>query len=71
MENTNIFIHWKGTNICMDFTCSCGYTAHVDGSFIYNIRCSQCLKIYKMPKDIQLVEVEKGAKLQPDFVHTV
>lgn len=35
MENINYegptgFIQWKGTDVCMDVYCKCGYHSHID-----------------------------------------
>ena len=57
----NLFIQWKGTDLCADFRCSCGNGAHICGeSFVYAIKCSHCGKVWMTPHTVQLVEVPPG-----------
>lgn len=44
-----VFIQWKGTDVCLDFTCECGFTGHFDGYFAYVLRCRGCGKEWEMP----------------------
>lgn len=44
-----VFIQWKGTNVCLDFTCECGHHGHFDGYFAYVLRCTYCGKTWEMP----------------------
>lgn len=48
-EETNAFIQWKGTDVCLDFRCECGGTCHFDGYFAYVIECPHCDKRWEMP----------------------
>jgi hypothetical protein len=59
------FIQWKGTNICMDFYCKCGYDNHYDGYFAYFVQCSKCSQIYKMAQSIEMEEVDTAAPHDP------
>ena len=43
------FIQWKGTDVCMDFYCSCGGYGHIDGMFVYYIKCADCGQVYASP----------------------
>lgn len=45
----NVFIQWKGTNVCMDFHCECGEHLHFDGYFAYAVKCPSCLVAWEMP----------------------
>lgn len=45
----NCFIQYKGTDICMDFHCSCGDYGHIDAEFAYFIKCNSCGAIFEMP----------------------
>lgn len=56
-NDTNVFIQWKGTDVCLDFHCSCGQSHHIDAYFVYNIQCT-CGKIWEMPHSFHLIEVE-------------
>lgn len=46
---TNAFIQWKGTDVCMDFRCECGFDGHVDGFFAHAVECPQCKQRWEMP----------------------
>jgi hypothetical protein len=56
IEGTNVFIQWKGTDVCLDFRCECGAEGHLDSDFAYSLRCAECGKSWSMPHTIQLVE---------------
>jgi ribosomal protein S27E len=47
-SEADMFIQWKGTEVCMDFRCPCGAEGHVDASFAYYVRCHGCGAIYEM-----------------------
>lgn len=47
-SEVRMFIQWKGTDLCVDFTCPCGGDGHFDGMFAYSIRCPQCGAVYEM-----------------------
>jgi len=51
------FVQWKGTDICCDFTCTCGLTAHLDEEFMYYVRCSSCGAIWESPSSIPFKQV--------------
>lgn len=58
--DATMFIQWKGTGICMDFTCGqCESSGHVDGDFPYFIRCGGCGAVYEMGTQVR-------ARLCPD-----
>ncbi|TQI72296.1 hypothetical protein JM79_3254 [Gramella sp. Hel_I_59] len=48
------FMQFKNTDICLDFTCSCGEANHYDGYFAYEIACGNCKKIYKLSDKIEV-----------------
>lgn len=61
------FMQWKGTDVCMDFHCLCGAHHHVDGMFVYAIRCMPCGRLYEMPWYIQPILIDETVpKLNPD-----
>ena len=47
-------IHWKGTDVCMDFHCTCGAHSHFDGDFCYVYKCPSCGRRWKMPTELEL-----------------
>lgn len=55
----NGWIQWKGTDVCMDVYCSCGYHSHIDASFAYYVRCPKCKRVYFMNGHIELIEIKE------------
>ena len=53
------FIQWKGTDVCIDihFPC-CGTFIHVDGYFMYAIKCPACGIYYKVSDSIMIVQLK-------------
>ena len=49
------WIQWKGTNVCMDLTCECGWSGHHDGDFFYYMRCPSCKRVYAVGQNIKLI----------------
>jgi len=47
-SDAEMFIQWKGTDVCLDFYCPCGTHGHFDGMFAYAVRCPHCNAIYEM-----------------------
>jgi len=59
-KTKNNFIQWKGTDICMDFYCDCGFHNHYDGQFAYFVQCGGCKQIYKMAESIEMEKVDSA-----------
>lgn len=53
----SVFIQYKGTDICLDFTCACGHSAHYDGYMAYTLRCPECGRFFAMEQFPRLTEV--------------
>jgi hypothetical protein len=53
------WIQWKGTDVCMDIQCKCGYMSHVDAEFAYNVKCPECGTVYMCNGHIELIEIEQ------------
>jgi hypothetical protein len=51
------WIQWKGTDVCMDFHCECGFHGHIDADFVYFIKCSKCNRVYMCNGHIELIEL--------------
>jgi len=49
------WIQWKGTGVCMDTHCSCGYHGHVDADFFYFYECPKCRKKYAVGQTVKLI----------------
>lgn len=50
-KEPNAFVQYKGTDICLDFTCTCGEVGHFDGYFAYVLKC-RCGLMWQMPSNI-------------------
>lgn len=53
------WVQWKGTDVCMDIHCKCGYHSHIDAEFAYNVECPQCHTVYMCNGYIELIELEE------------
>lgn len=51
---TQAFIQWKNTDVCLDFRCECGWSGHYDGDFAYTLRCGGCERVWEMPSTVRL-----------------
>lgn len=60
IDGTHAFIQWKGTDVCLDFTCECGAVGHFDGLFAYALRCPGCGKAWDMPHTVGLIPAQAG-----------
>lgn len=49
---SNVFIQWKGTDLCCDLRCLCGKHSHFDGDFAYVLKCPTCDRLWEMPTDV-------------------
>lgn len=55
------WIQWKGTDVCMDVHCACGRISHVDGDFVYHVKCPHCGRVYFCNGNIELIEMEEDS----------
>lgn len=67
MDETSVFVQWKGTEACLDLHCLCGYHGHFDGLFAYFVGCGQCGRVYEMPHTFTLTPVDKDEPLVEAF----
>lgn len=51
------WIQWKGTDVCIDLHCVCGQGGHVDGDFMYRLKCPKCGRQYLAGQNITLIEL--------------
>lgn len=66
--NGDMFIQWKGTNICMDvWTPCCNAQLHVDGYFCYALRCPDCGKTYELGTKVTMTLTEDAGLV--DLAH--
>lgn len=54
----NVFIQYKGTDLCADIWCDCGKHLHVDDYFAYAVQCPYCKAVYELPSFVNAVKVE-------------
>ena len=50
------WIQWKGTEVCMDITCSCGEQSHIDADFAYHFEC-KCGKKWAIGCNVSLFQL--------------
>jgi hypothetical protein len=50
------WIQFKGTELCMDVHCKCGELTHIDGMFVYFLKCASCGTVYELNGNIELIE---------------
>lgn len=53
------WIQWKGTDVCMDIHCECGYHSHIDSDFAYYVKCPKCKKVYMCNGHIELIKIDE------------
>ncbi len=54
------WIQWKGTDVCMDVHCECGYDGHVDGEFVYYWRCPSCKSLFALGANVRLIRLNNA-----------
>ena len=65
------WIQWKGTNVCMDTYCKCGYHGHIDDEFFYYYKCPKCNTGYAVGSNVKLIELtEDQSKYVAAQTHT-
>lgn len=64
MSTSTARLQWKGTDACVDFTCQCGFEGHIDGYFLYYLKCPECQKVWRMDPSISLTE-ERSPHIDP------
>ena len=52
------WLQWKGTDVCIDIRCPCGWHGHLDGDFLYHVECPECRTVYALNGHIELVKLE-------------
>ncbi len=50
-------LQWQGTSACVDFECACGERGHLDGEFLFNVKCGACGRLYAVSPYVQLIPV--------------
>ena len=57
MSDTNMYIQYKGTDLCADLYCDCGTHLHVDEYSAYAVQCWNCKAIWELPQNVTMVKV--------------
>ncbi len=52
------WIQWKGTEVCMDIRCGCGYVSHIDAEFAYFVKCPACKQVYNVDPHVRLIPLD-------------
>lgn len=56
---SSVFVQWKGTEVCADFSCKCGSHQHICREmFMYSIKCTSCGQHYKVQSTLFLAPCE-------------
>jgi hypothetical protein len=53
------WVQWKGTDVCMDVYCKCGYHSHIDAEFAYHVKCPSCGTVNMCNGHIEMIELEE------------
>lgn len=61
------WIQFKGTDICMDVHCVCGYFGHVDDDFVYYVKCPACHRVYMVNGYVELVLLTNAEATSKDL----
>lgn len=64
-RSAEVFIQWKGTEVCLDFWCACGFDGHLDAMFAYQLRCTGCGRVWDMPQTVTLAEAQGDGHVPP------
>jgi hypothetical protein len=64
------WIQFKGTELCMDVRCGCGELTHIDGGFIYFLKCGACGQVYELNGHIQLIPREASELEETDIAES-
>lgn len=60
VPGTNVFIQYKGTDLCADLYCDCGTHLHYDGYFAYAVKCWGCGSVWELPQMVTMKKVESS-----------
>ncbi len=63
-DDPHAWIQWKGTDVCADIHCACGAFGHIDGQFMYFVKCDKCGRIYEVNGHVQLIERDKSTEAE-------
>ncbi|WVX88162.1 hypothetical protein SEA_LITNINMCQUEEN_106 [Gordonia phage LitninMcQueen] len=55
---SEVFIQYKGTDICLDFRCECGAECHFDGYNANAMKCPRCKTVWLLPSVLPLIKAD-------------
>lgn len=66
--DAEMFIQWKGTDVCLDFHCPCqpveaAFSSHFDGYGAYYVRCTECGAVYELGTQVLARRVDSLADI--------
>lgn len=61
------WIQWKGTDVCMDVHCRCGHHGHIDDSFAYFYLCPKCGVTFAVGQTVRLYALEPAYAASKDW----
>lgn len=53
----HLWVQFKGTDLCADFHCACGYHGHLDVDFAYTVGCPECGRVYECSGHVELHDI--------------
>ncbi len=68
--DSNGWIQWKGTNVCIDLHCKCGHHGHYDGDFLYFYQCPACGAKYALGQNVKLIHLteEQASHVEKEHI---
>ncbi len=64
---SDLYIQWKGTDVCCDIHCDCGAHLHFDGFFMYAFRCPECKQLYEVADHVPITPVDSTDRVTVDI----
>lgn len=58
-SDAEMFIQWKGTEVCLDFYCPCGESSHLDSAFAYFVQCPSCDTVFELGTQVIIKRVQE------------
>lgn len=55
----SLWIQWSGSNVCVDFYCSCGAMPHIDAKFRDYLRCIECNAFYYVNPHVEIIPLNE------------
>lgn len=58
-DKPHLWLQWKGTKVCCDIHCACGFHGHFDGSFFYFFACPECGQKYECGTHVTIYPINE------------